>query len=481
MSSSSSSSAAHRVEWKKRDNDGISIGSLDERERVEDAEKVDAQISADNDRHVLMQFAKQRGATDPLVRFSRGSGWHFYDLYGRKYLDFGAQLFNLALGHQHPGVVEAVREQASRQCYVRPTVNVYSARSELARELASVAPGDLNQVYFGTGGSDVVEYALKVARMVTGREKVCSFYRSYHGSTLGVKSVGGDAKNWAGGMSMAGAYKVHNPYAYRCPFGYKDGAPLEVYVRHVIDTIEYEGPHLTAAFIMETVAGSAGMILLPPPGFLRAIRDYCAQKGIMFIADEVMTGFGRCGDWFAIQRFDGGDVVPDMITCAKAISNGAVPLGALIVSDRVAAHFDERVLYIGLTNSGHPLACAAALATIRAFRAERVLERVRRRETLLAERLAALKDKHTCVGDVRSIGLLGVIELVECRESHAPIADEQRLAAMRKHFIDAGLYLFARWHYILVVPPLVISKRALLQGLDMIDSAIAQFFPNKEE
>src|SRR3989338_5744010 len=453
--------------------DGIQVGAVDPSKALPDAEEQIAELVKDHREHVFIQFFAQRHAAAALIPFQMGRGVHFWDLRGKKYLDFASQLFNLQLGHQHAGVVEAVRAQASEACYIRPTSNTYKVRSALAKRLAAAAPGDLNRVLFTAAGTDAVEYAVKLAKMATGRDKVCSFYRSYHGSSFGAKSFGGDPKNGGGGANLPNVYKVHNPYSYRCPFGYPEGN-VDVYVKHVIDTIEYEGPHLTACFLAEPISGYAGLVIILPQGFYQRVAEYCRAKGILFIADEVMTGFGRTGKMFAIEHWG---VVPDLITCAKGITNGAVPLGAVIASERLAAHFDDNVLFAGLTYSGHPLAMAAALAVLDAFENERILERCAASGLLLAERLQQIKRSHPkVVGDVRSSGLLGVIELVTDVDTREPVSDAI-MAAIDKHMAEHGLYTFYRWSMIGICPPLVISAHDLNVGLDIIEAAINHHFP----
>lgn len=244
-----------------------------------------------------------------------------------------------------------------------------------------------------------------------------------------------------------------------------------MYVNHVIQTIEYEGAENTAAVLMETIPGSNGMVLIPPEGFLKRIKDYCKSKGILFIADEVMTGFGRTGKMFAVEHFD---IVPDIMTCAKGITNGAVPMGAVFVSDEVASFFDDEVLYVGLTYSAHPLACAAGIATLEAFEEENVLENCQTRGEELKAHLSKLREAHPSVGDVRSIGLLGVIELVEDKETRTPITDAKVLNEMKKAFEDRHLYLFCRWHYIIIVPPLVIDSNTLSEGMKIIEEVVSE-------
>mmetsp|Transcript_11580 Transcript_11580/g.17363 ORF Transcript_11580/g.17363 Transcript_11580/m.17363 type:complete len:484 (-) Transcript_11580:159-1610(-) len=437
----------------------------DEREKA--IEQEIKEIRKLHESHVFIQFNQQRNVGDKLIPFHKGSGSFFFDLRGKTYLDFGAQLFNLQLGHQHPGVVGAVQEQASKACYIRPTVNCFRQRGELAKRLAAYA--NLEKVLFTTAGSDAVDYAIKVAKMVTGREKVCAAYRSYHGATILAKSLAGDPKTWAGGNELGGVYRFHNPYPYRCPFGYPEGN-VDVYVKHVIDTIEYEGPHLTAAFIMETIPGSAGMILPPPGDFLKRVTDYCRSKGIIVILDEVMTGFGRSGTMFAYSQFDAR---PDIVTVAKGISNGAVPLGALITSKEIAQHFDERIFYAGLTYSAHPLAVAAASATLDAFEKENILQRCQQSGQVLSELLTKLKENlPQIVGDVRSIGLLGVIEVVTNAKTREALKDEKVLQSMKQYFHEKGLYLFFRWHYMLIVPPLNIEQDHLKMGVTIIENCL---------
>ena len=454
-----------------KEDDNIPIGEIDPTKVGASEEEILEMVQAHRE-HVLIQFAAQRSFAATLIPFQFGAGVHFWDLRGKKYLDFASQLFNLNLGHQHPRVVKAIQQQAEVACYIRPTTNTYAVRSRLAQRLAAAAPGDLNRVLFTAAGTDAVEYAVKMAKLVTGRDKVCTFYRSYHGSSLGARSFGGDSRNWPGGSALPGVFKVHNPYAYRCPFGYPEGN-LDVYVKHVIDTIEYEGPEQTACLLVEPIAGYAGLIVVPPPGFFQRVAAYCRSKGILFIADEVMTGFGRTGKFLAIEHWEG--VAPDMVTLAKGITNGAVPLGAVLVAERVAAHFDDRVLFAGLTYSGHPLAMAAGLATLEAFEEEGVLARCARTGEALREWLQGLKARHPgVVGEVRALGLLAAIELVVDPGTREAV-DAATMAKIDQYLLQRGLYGFYRWSCIGICPPLTISEHDLMVGLQIIEDAIKLF------
>lgn len=469
--------------------DVLEAGAIIAERSVPNWEEEERRVREATEEHVLIQFAKQKSCAAKLVAFNQGAGVYFWDLRGKTYLDFAAQLFNLQLGHQHPTVVAAVTEQAAQACYIRPTSFVFSIRAELAKKLSDLAPlrrfadvlsadaPNKHKVLFTSAGSDAVEYAVKIAKMVTGREKVCTFYRSYHGSTFGCKSFGGDNKNWAGGMSLPGVYKVHNAYPYRCPFGQApDGCSVDVYVQHVIDTIEYEGAHLTACLLMETVSGSAGCVLIPPAGYLQRLSAYCQEKGILFIADEVMTGFGRTGKMFAVEHWEG--VRPDIITVAKGITNGAVPLGACLIAETAAAHFDSNVLFAGLTYSGHPLAMVAGLATLKAFQEEDLIARCAATGAHLAHLLNDLQAKHShVIGQVRSIGLLAAIELVTDRATRKPVEDQAIIASIEDYLDQRGLYLFIRWGCFFITPPLIISPAQLESGVKIIDDCISKHFP----
>ena len=353
---------------------------------------------------------------DPLP-IAAGEGSTFWDYQGNAYLDFSSQLVNLNLGHQHPDLVAAIQQQAGRLATIQPSM-ANDVRGELARRIAEVAPGDLDKVFFTNGGADANEYAVRMARTVTGRRKVLSMYRSYHGGTATAISLTGDPRRWANEPSDGSVAHFLGPYPYRSSF-HADSPEQEAEraLAHLEQVITLEGAGTIAAIILETVVGTNG-VLVPPPGYLQGVRELCDRYGIVYIADEVMVGFGRVGEWFAVNHFG---VVPDLITFAKGVNSGYVPLGGVVISQRIASHFDTVAFQGGLTYSGHPLACAAGVATFEVFEREGILERVRDLGSRVVEpRLRAMAAAHPSVGEVRGLGLFWAIELVKNR--HDPRA-----------------------------------------------------------
>ncbi|MCD1572840.1 aspartate aminotransferase family protein [Agromyces mediolanus] len=434
----------------------------------------DAQVRADDRAHVFHSWSAQ-ALIDPLP-VATGEGSTFWDYQGNAYLDFSSQLVNLNLGHQHPDLVAAIQQQAGRLATIQPSM-ASDVRGELARRIAEVAPGDLDKVFFTNGGADANEYAVRMARQVTGRRKVLSMYRSYHGSTATAISLTGDPRRWANEPSDGSVAHFFGPYEYRSAWG--STSPEEETARalaHLEQVIVLEGASTIAAIIIETVVGTNG-VLVPPPGYLQGVRELADRYGIVYIADEVMVGFGRIGEWFAVNHFG---VTPDLITFAKGVNSGYVPLGGVVISQRIAAHFDTVAFPGGLTYSGHPLACAAGVATFEVFERDGILERVRDLgERVVAPRLAELQEKHPSVGDVRGLGLFWAIELVKDRETREPLvpfnasgAAAAPMAAFAAACKQNGVSPFVHFNRTHVAPPLVITEDELVRGLDVIDEAL---------
>ncbi|MHB1989025.1 MAG: aminotransferase class III-fold pyridoxal phosphate-dependent enzyme [Acidimicrobiales bacterium] len=425
--------------------------------------------------HVFHSWSAQ-ALIDPLP-IARAEGSCFWDYGGKRYLDFSSQLVNVNIGYQHPRLVAAITEQASRLCTVQPAF-ANDVRSEAARLIAEVAPGDLDRVFFTNGGAEANENALRMARLHTGRFKVLAAYRSYHGATAGAIALTGDPRRWASEPGMPGVVRYWGPYLYRSSF--HATSPAEERARalaHLRDLLTVEGPASVAAIILETVVGTNG-ILVPPDGYLAGVRDICDEHGIVMIADEVMAGFGRCGEWFALDRWG---VVPDLITFAKGVNSGYVPLGGVILSPAVAESFAERPYPGGLTYSGHPLACATAVASINIFRDEGIIEHVRRLgDEVIGPGLRALAASHRCIGEVRGLGVFWALELVRDRQSREPLvafnasSDGARpmseLAAACK---ERGLWPFIHFNRLHVVPPCTVSVGEVEEGLAILDEALA--------
>jgi taurine--2-oxoglutarate transaminase len=428
----------------------------------------------DDRAHVFHSWSAQR-ALDPVV-VAGGEGATFWDESGRRYLDFASQLVNLNLGHQHPRVVAAIQEQAAKLCTVAPTFG-NAARGEAARLIAGVAPGELSHVFFTNGGTEANEHAVRMARGTTGRHKILAAYRSYHGATTGSITLTGDPRRWPNEPAMPGVVRFFGPYPYRSPFhADSEEQETERALAHLEEVFTLEGPHTVAAVIVESVVGTNG-ILVPTPGYLAGVRALCDRHGALLIADEVMSGFGRCGEWFAVDRWS---VVPDLITFAKGVNSGYVPLGGVILGPRVYETFAERPFPGGLTYSGHPLACAAAVATIEVMQQEGIPERVRDLgERVVRPRLEKLRERHPSVGDVRGLGLFWAIELVRDRDTKemlVPYNASGPAAAPMGEVVAAcksrGVWPFTHFNRVHVVPPLVITEDELLQGIDAIDDAL---------
>lgn len=408
----------------------------------------------------------------PIVR---AEGVHFWDADGKRYLDFSSQLMNVNIGHQHPKVVEAIRQQANQLCYVHPGMAT-EPRARLGELLANVTPGDLSKTFFCLGGAEANENAIKMVRMFTGRHKIISQYISYHGATHGAIALTGDNRRWAVEPTMPGGIHAFNPYCYRCPFGWTRETCHRECIRHVEEIIEYEGPENVAAIFMEGVVGSNG-IIVPPDDYWPRIREICDKYGILLISDEVMSGFGRTGKWFAVDNWG---VVPDMITMAKGITSGYVPLGAVVVSERIARHFDNNMLWCGLTYNAHPLACAAGIASLQVYQEDGLIENAAQEGQHLGQRLEALKIKHPSVGDVRYIGLFSVIELVKDKTTKEPMvtrnakgAELEIMKEVGAFLRENGLFTFIKANMIFIVPPLCSTRSQLDEGLEIIDQALA--------
>jgi taurine--2-oxoglutarate transaminase len=413
---------------------------------------------------------------DPLP-IARALGSHFWDYDGTRYLDFSSQLVNVNIGYQHPKLVAAIQEQAAILCTIQPAF-ANDARSEAARLIAEIAPPGLNQVFFTNGGAEANENAIRMARLHTGRSKIFAAYRSYHGATAGAIALTGDPRRWPSEPGMAGIVRYWGPYAYRSAFHSESEAEEGVRaLSHLRDLISVEGSHTIAAIILETVVGTNG-ILVPPDGYLAGVRAICDEFGIMLIADEVMAGFGRCGEWFAVDHWG---VTPDLITFAKGVNSGYVPLGGVVISDEIAGSFQHRAYPGGLTYSGHPLACASAVASIGIFREDLIIENARHiGSEILAPGLAQIADRHPSVGEVRGLGVFWALELVRDRATKEPLVPFNAggaAAAPMGEFAAAckrgGLWPFTHFNRTHVVPPCTITADEARTGLAILDDALS--------
>ena len=430
-------------------------------------------------RHVFHSWSAQAGLAPMTI--TKAEGCYVWDGEGSRLLDFSSQMVNTNIGHQHPRVVAAIVEQAQKLCTIAPS-HVNDARSEAARLISERTPGDLDKVFFTNGGAEAVEHAVRMARLHTGRRKVLSRYRSYHGGTDTAVNITGDPRRWANDYGDAGVVHFFGPFLYRSRF-YADTQEQECEraLAHLDEVVAMEGPGQIAAIILESVPGTAG-IMVPPPGYLRGVREICDRHGIVFIADEVMSGFGRTGRWFAIEHAQGGDgesdpVVPDLITFAKGVNSGYVPLGGVAISAEIAASFDERTYPGGLSYSGHPLATAAAVATITTMAEEGIVENAARvGAEVIGPGLAELARRHPSVGEVRGIGMFWAIELVRDRATREPLAPYGGARESMNTVVGGckrlGLPPFANYNRIPAVPPLIITDEQARAGLAILDEAL---------
>jgi len=421
--------------------------------------------------HVFHSWSAQADLKPMTISASQGS--YVWDGDGNRLLDFSSQLVFTNVGHQHPKVVAAIAEQAAKLCTVAPQY-ANAARSEAARLIAERAPGDLNKVFFTNGGADANEHAVRMARLHTSRYKVLSRYRSYHGGTDTAINLTGDPRRYPNDYASSGVVHFNGPFLYRSSFhAENEQQESERALEYLERLIQHEGPASFAALILESVPGTAG-IMVPPPGYLAGVREICDRYGIMLIADEVMAGFGRTGKWFAVEHFD---VVPDLMTFAKGVTSGYVPMGGVAISEKIAATFADRAYPGGLTYSGHPLAAAAAVATINAMEDEGMVANAARIGTeVLGPGLQDLAARHPSVGEVRGLGVFQAIELVSNRETREPLAPYGRSSPAMNAVIGAcksgGLLPFANFNRIHAVPPCNVTDAEIAEGLRILDSAL---------
>jgi taurine--2-oxoglutarate transaminase len=411
------------------------------------------------------------------IPVSRAEGVYFWDTQGKRYLDFNSMVMCSNIGHGEPRVVEAIVEQARELAFAGPGMAT-KPRAILGKLLAEISPGDLDKFLYTLGGAEANENAIKLARAYTGRHKILARYRSYHGASSGAMAATGDPRRTAWEPSvMPGVVHFLDPYRYRSTFHRSNPDVAEAvfaqdYLNHLEEVIQYEGPKTIAAVMVETVTGTNGVII-PPDGYLQGVREICDRHGILLICDEVMSGFGRTGAWFAVDHWN---VVPDLMTMAKGLTSGYAPLGAVAMRSKVAEFFNDTVYQGGLTYNGHPLSLAAAIANIRVMQEDGLIERARAMGPVLARHLREMGEAHPSVGDVRSIGLFGVIELVRDRRTREPMApfngSSPEMDAVRKRLLERGLFLYTHWHTLLILPPLIITQEQLAEGFSLIDEAL---------
>ncbi len=423
------------------------------------------EIVALSKKHTITEYAVQ-DAVNPIP-VARAKGVYFWTPEGKRFIDFNSQLMSVNIGHGDPRVIAAITEQAQKVTYVTPSLTT-EVRARLGAKLAELAPGDIDAFFFTNAGAEANENAFKIARAVTGRQKILARYRSYHGGTAAAIAATGEPRAWSQ-PPMPGFVHVLDPY-HGVARGWDDAAATSL--AYLEEVIQLEGPHTIAAFILETVTGTNG-ILVPPDGYLQGVRALCDKYGILMIADEIMTGFGRTGRWFAVEHWG---VVPDMITMAKGLTSSYVQLGAVGVRRSIADYFKDKMFPGGLTYSSHPVACAAALATIAVYEEDGLIAKAEQTGKLLKTLHADLAEKHPSVGATRSIGLFGIIELVRNRQTREPMAPmngtSPEMAALGKFFRDEGLFTFVRWNYFFTNPPLCITEQELRDGIAIIDRGL---------
>ena len=422
------------------------------------------EIVALSKKHTLFEWAVQ-GSVDPIP-VARAKGVYFWTPEGKRFIDFNSQLMSVNIGHGDERVIAAMNVQAQQLIFAGPAMAT-EPRARLGAKLAALTPGDIDVFFFTNAGAEANENAFKIARFVTGRQKILARYRSYHGATGGVITATGDPRRWSQ-SPYPGIIHVLDPY-----HGVQQGwDSAETSLRYLEEVIQLEGPTTIAAFILETVTGTNG-ILIPPDGYLQGVRALCDKYGILMIADEVMAGFGRTGEWFAINHWG---VVPDLITMAKGLTSSYVPLGAVGMRRAIGDRFKETMFPSGLTYNSHPLACATALAVIDVMEQDGLVERARERGKLLSQLQQDMAAKHPCVGAIRSIGLFGVIELVRSRKTLEPLAPfngtSPEMAALARFFRQEGLFTFVRWNYFFTNPPLSITEAELREGFAIIDRGL---------
>ena len=418
-----------------------------------------------NREHTFFSWSAQ-AKVRPIV-IDRAEGIYFWDRDGKRYLDFNSQLMSVNIGHGDRRVADAIADQAHALAFAAPQFAT-EVRGRLGALLAELTPGDLNTFFFTLGGAEANENALRMARMVTGRQKVLARFRSYHGATAGAISVTGDPRRWASEPAVPGVVHVLDPWR----LGREEPEPVADHLAYLEEVIQYEGPQTIAAFILETVTGTNG-ILIPPDGYLQGVRELCTKYGILMIADEVMAGFGRTGRWFAVDHWD---VVPDLLTMAKGLTSSYLPLGAVAMSSRVVDYFAERVYYGGLTYSAHPMSCAAAIAAINVLRDDDLIGNAARLDPVLRSLLTQLKAAHPSVGAVRNIGLFGIVELIRDRRTREPMApfngSSPEMAALDARLREAGLFTMTHWNAFFTNPPLCVTEEQLREGFAIIDRAL---------
>lgn len=426
--------------------------------------------------HVFYTWSAQAKVNPIAVQ--RAKGVYFWDVNEKRYMDFNSMTMCVNIGHGDERIIKAMQEQVAQLPYAAPGMTT-KVRALASKMVAEITPRQaLTKVLFTLGGADANENAIKLARGYTGRHKILARYRSYHGATAGAMAATGDPRRvaWEPNL-MPGVVHFLDPYRYRSTFhrtnpDIPENEFAQDYLNHLEEIIQYEGPETIAAILMESVTGTNG-IIIPPDGYVQGVRALCDKYGIVMIADEVMSGFGRTGKWFAVDHWD---VVPDIITMAKGLTSAYAPLGAVAMKPEIAAAFDERVYESGLTYTSHPVSLAAAVANINVIKEDQLVEHAAGMGKVLKRMLTDLGEAHPSVGEVRSIGLFGILELVKDRKTKAPMApwnaSSPEMTALKKYCLDHGLFLYTHWHTVLIIPPLVITEEQLKEGIEVLDKAL---------
>ena len=437
-------------------------------------EAVSRQDIIDTSRETTFYEWAVQNAIQPMA-IERGEGIYIWDVDGRRYMDFNSQLMCVNIGHGDKRVLDAIKAQIDKLCYVAPAVATTPIRAELGGLLREVTPGNLSKAFFTNGGAEANENAIKIARMYTGRHKIMARYRSYHGGTAGAMSLTGEPRRWAAEPGMPGVVRIPDFYPYRAGKELNDPEYAASVLAATEEIMQFEGPHTIAAVIVESVVGTNG-ILIPSAAYIQGLRELCTKYGILLICDEVMSGFGRTGAWFAVDNWG---VVPDIMTVAKGLTSAYIPMGATIVSEPIAEYFNDHAFLAGLTYSSHAVACAAAVACIKVYREDKLIENAREMGKILQDELLKLKDKHPSVGDTRAIGLFSVVEMVKDKATREPLTPynprPDQLGPMPKFNAALranGLFTFVRWNTFFVNPPLCITEAQLREGLAIIDDAL---------
>lgn len=421
----------------------------------------------------LYEWTAQK-AMKPLV-IDRAKGIYMWDADRKRYMDFNSQLMCVNIGHGDARVIDAVTAQMQKVAYIAPTVATTAPRAELGRLLNEITPGNLSKAFFTNGGAEANENAVKIARMYSGRHKILVRYRAYHGATAGAITLTGDPRRWAAEPGIPGVVRIPDFYPYRAGKALDDAEYTASVLNATEDIIQFEGPHTIAAMIIETVVGTNG-ILIPSAGYIHGLRALCDKYGILLICDEVMSGFGRTGEWFAVDHWG---VTPDIMTLAKGLTSAYVPLGATMVTDTIAEFFEDHPLYAGLTYNAHSVGCAAGVACINIYKEDKLIENARAMGEILKVELARLKEKHPSVGDTRAIGLFSLVELVKNRDTREPLtpynpkpSELGPMPAFNAFLRENGLFTFVRWNTFFVNPPLCITEQQLREGLAIIDRGL---------